>query len=305
MTIFRNSQARFSKSTEFLALSMPNDVFHNPSLQSGPPASTIKESTRQLLMRFAAWSTESRTAHRWPPNSSLLKFTRSKNGKPCRLCWFVENSTIFSWFSGDGVGRKAHNFWRYWSWPAEPELSKNKALEAKFRNSNCFQVLETCVKRCTSHFLPEIGKFRFLNELIKLVSPKYLGAHTPESVRRRVLELMYSWTLFYPKEAKIKEAYEMLKKQGVVKVSARNLWNRYSSFLCCFLWLQNIGKKYLVFSFHKWRISLGGAGSPSAERAPTAETSSVDIARWRKVGFTAKTVAEQESARSPSCESTY
>ncbi|BES97758.1 GAT domain [Nesidiocoris tenuis] len=78
-------------------------------------------------------------------------------------------------------------------------------------------VLETCVKRCTSHFLPEIGKFRFLNELIKLVSPKYLGAHTPESVRRRVLELMYSWTLFYPKEAKIKEAYEMLKKQGVVK----------------------------------------------------------------------------------------
>ncbi|KAF6204354.1 hypothetical protein GE061_002695 [Apolygus lucorum] len=78
-------------------------------------------------------------------------------------------------------------------------------------------VLETCLKRCTNHFLFEVGKFRFLNELIKLVSPKYLGAHTPESVRRRVLELMHSWTLSFPKEIKIKEAYDMLKKQGVVK----------------------------------------------------------------------------------------
>lgn len=78
-------------------------------------------------------------------------------------------------------------------------------------------VLETCMKRCGSIFHSEVGKFRFLNELIKLVSPKFMGAHTPESVRRRVLELMYTWTIQYPREAKIKEAYEMLKKQGVVK----------------------------------------------------------------------------------------
>ncbi|XP_073983713.1 ADP-ribosylation factor-binding protein Gga [Rhodnius prolixus] len=78
-------------------------------------------------------------------------------------------------------------------------------------------VLETCMKRCGSVFHAEVGKFRFLNELIKLVSPKYLGAHTPEPVRRRVLELMYTWTIQYPRESKIKEAYEMLKKQGVVK----------------------------------------------------------------------------------------
>lgn len=69
----------------------------------------------------------------------------------------------------------------------------------------------------------EVGKFRFLNELIKLVSPKYNGAHTPEAVKRRVLELMQSWTVFYPKEFKIKEAYEMLKKQGVVKVSSNQI----------------------------------------------------------------------------------
>lgn len=74
------------------------------------------------------------------------------------------------------------------------------------------------MKRCGSVFHSEVGKFRFLNELIKLVSPKYMGAHTPEPVRRRVLELMYIWTLEYPRESKIKEAYDMLKKQGVVKV---------------------------------------------------------------------------------------
>ncbi|XP_014252444.1 ADP-ribosylation factor-binding protein GGA3 [Cimex lectularius] len=78
-------------------------------------------------------------------------------------------------------------------------------------------LLENCMKRCGSAFHAEIGKFRFLNELIKLVSPKYLGAHTPEPVRRRVLELMYTWTIQYPKESKIKEAYDMLKKQGVIQ----------------------------------------------------------------------------------------
>lgn len=57
---------------------------------------------------------------------------------------------------------------------------------------------------------------RFLNEMIKLVSPKYLGSQTPKPVRDRVLQLMYSWTVDYPRETKIKEAYQMLRKQGVV-----------------------------------------------------------------------------------------
>lgn len=77
-------------------------------------------------------------------------------------------------------------------------------------------VLEACMKRCGSSFHTEVGKFRFLNEMIKLVSPKYLGGQTPKPVRDRVLQLMYSWTVEYPRESKIKEAYQMLRKQGVV-----------------------------------------------------------------------------------------
>ncbi|XP_038263462.1 ADP-ribosylation factor-binding protein GGA1 isoform X2 [Dermochelys coriacea] len=78
-------------------------------------------------------------------------------------------------------------------------------------------VLETCMKNCGKRFHGEVGKFRFLNELIKVVSPKYLGIRTPEKVKLKILELMYSWTLGLPQEVKITEAYQMLKKQGIVK----------------------------------------------------------------------------------------
>lgn len=78
-------------------------------------------------------------------------------------------------------------------------------------------VLDNCMGRCGTHFQSEIGKFRFLNEMIKLVSPKYLGCQTPAIVKQKVLQLLYVWTLDFPKETKIKEAYDMLKKQGVIK----------------------------------------------------------------------------------------
>lgn len=34
------------------------------------------------------------------------------------------------------------------------------------------QVLEACMKNCGRRFHNEVGKFKFLNELIKVVSPK-------------------------------------------------------------------------------------------------------------------------------------
>uniref|UniRef100_A0A8C6WGA9 Golgi-associated, gamma adaptin ear containing, ARF binding protein 1 n=1 Tax=Neogobius melanostomus TaxID=47308 RepID=A0A8C6WGA9_9GOBI len=75
-------------------------------------------------------------------------------------------------------------------------------------------VLETCIKNCGKKFHTEVGKFRFLNELIKVVSPKYLGSRAAEPVKKKVIEIMYSWTIMLPDEAKISEAYHMLKKQG-------------------------------------------------------------------------------------------
>lgn len=78
-------------------------------------------------------------------------------------------------------------------------------------------LLDTCMRRCGQSFHAEVGKFRFLNEMIRIVSPKYLGGKTPIAVRQKVLQLLRTWIKEYPKEAKIKEAYEMLKKQGVIE----------------------------------------------------------------------------------------
>uniref|UniRef100_A0A672GG68 ADP-ribosylation factor-binding protein GGA3-like n=1 Tax=Salarias fasciatus TaxID=181472 RepID=A0A672GG68_SALFA len=79
-------------------------------------------------------------------------------------------------------------------------------------------VLEACMKNCGQRFHNEVGKFKFLNELIKVVSPKYLGDKISEKVKRKVIELLYCWTVSLPDETKISEAYQMLKTQGIVSV---------------------------------------------------------------------------------------
>ncbi|KAM6352518.1 ADP-ribosylation factor-binding protein GGA2 isoform 2-T2 [Alca torda] len=78
-------------------------------------------------------------------------------------------------------------------------------------------VLETCVNNCGERFHHEIAKFRFLNELIKVLSPKYYGTWSSEKVKSRVTEVIFSWTVWFPQEVKIRDAYRMLKKQGIVK----------------------------------------------------------------------------------------
>uniref|UniRef100_UPI0037E8C4CB ADP-ribosylation factor-binding protein GGA2-like n=1 Tax=Semicossyphus pulcher TaxID=241346 RepID=UPI0037E8C4CB len=78
-------------------------------------------------------------------------------------------------------------------------------------------VLEACMNNCGKRFHSEAAKFRFLNELIKVLTPKYFGAWTPQPVKDRVTEVLYGWTLWLKDEPKIQEAYCMLKKQGIVK----------------------------------------------------------------------------------------
>uniref|UniRef100_UPI00398F1973 ADP-ribosylation factor-binding protein GGA1-like n=1 Tax=Pristiophorus japonicus TaxID=55135 RepID=UPI00398F1973 len=78
-------------------------------------------------------------------------------------------------------------------------------------------VLATCMNNCGTRFQNEAGKFRFLNDLIKVLSPKYLGLWSSEQVKTKLIEMLYSWTLWLPNEIKIRDAYQMLKKQGIIK----------------------------------------------------------------------------------------
>uniref|UniRef100_A0AAA9TRM4 Golgi associated, gamma adaptin ear containing, ARF binding protein 1 n=1 Tax=Bos taurus TaxID=9913 RepID=A0AAA9TRM4_BOVIN len=50
---------------------------------------------------------------------------------------------------------------------------------------------------------------------------QYLGSRTSEKVKNKILELLYSWTVGLPEEVKIAEAYQMLKKQGIVKADPK------------------------------------------------------------------------------------
>ena len=43
---------------------------------------------------------------------------------------------------------------------------------------------------------------------------QYFGDRISEKVKNKVIEILYSWTVSLPDEAKIAEAYQMLKKQG-------------------------------------------------------------------------------------------
>lgn len=77
------------------------------------------------------------------------------------------------------------------------------------------------MSKCGAKFHNEVGKFRFLNELIRLVSPQYDGDKTPKKIRDKILDLMLLWTINFPHEKKIKEAYDMLLKRGVKHETAK------------------------------------------------------------------------------------
>ncbi|CAH0389926.1 unnamed protein product [Bemisia tabaci] len=98
-------------------------------------------------------------------------------------------------------------------------ISKVQSLQ-EAESLQALSILDMCMEHCGNSFRAEVGKFKFLNELIKLVSPKYYGFMTPSSVQAEVLSMLESWVHHYPKETKIKEAYEMLRKQGVIKEEA-------------------------------------------------------------------------------------
>lgn len=67
-----------------------------------------------------------------------------------------------------------------------------QALATRIHSQNAreallaLSMLDRCMRRCDVNFHAEVGKFRFLNEMIKLVSPKYLAERTSPEVQTRV-----------------------------------------------------------------------------------------------------------------------
>ncbi|VDO14593.1 unnamed protein product [Rodentolepis nana] len=78
-------------------------------------------------------------------------------------------------------------------------------------------ILDLCVQNCGPNFHRELGKYKFLNEMMKVLLPKHLGLNTPQSVRERCIMLMFVWQRdFGDKYPKLKEAYQALKAQNII-----------------------------------------------------------------------------------------
>jgi len=53
--------------------------------------------------------------------------------------------------------------------------------------------------------------------VVVVVVLQYLGNHMSEKVKRRCTELLFNWSQVLAHEPKIKEAYQMLRRQGIIK----------------------------------------------------------------------------------------
>jgi len=75
-------------------------------------------------------------------------------------------------------------------------------------------------------FRTEAGRYRFLNEIIRILSPKYLGDKTPVAVKERAVKFLEDAAgskrkRWFPSEhSKVQAVYDSLVEGGVIKVCA-------------------------------------------------------------------------------------
>lgn len=78
------------------------------------------------------------------------------------------------------------------------------------------EILKACVESCDPMFRNEIAKYKFLNELIKTLSPKFLGHRTTDNVKRKISTMIRSWLILMPQNTKIRDTYLVLNSQNLL-----------------------------------------------------------------------------------------
>lgn len=68
-----------------------------------------------------------------------------------------------------------------------------------------------------SEIAEEVGKFKFLNNFIRILSNKYQGRQTSENVRNKAIELLFIWKNSLKHLDKVNEVYNLLKQQNVIE----------------------------------------------------------------------------------------
>jgi hypothetical protein len=76
-------------------------------------------------------------------------------------------------------------------------------------------VLETCVKNCGKNFHVLVANKEFIQELVKLIGPKY---DPPTAVQEKVLSLIQIWADTFNTQPDLKgvvEVYQELRNKGI------------------------------------------------------------------------------------------
>ncbi|EPB80827.1 VHS domain protein [Ancylostoma ceylanicum] len=89
-------------------------------------------------------------------------------------------------------------------------------LREYFLCGNFIEAVDQLVRKCGEKVHNRVGKFRFLNQLVKLITPKYLGAQTSPEVKELVIKLLYSWQRSMRHVEKFKEVYDSLREHHLI-----------------------------------------------------------------------------------------
>jgi len=79
-------------------------------------------------------------------------------------------------------------------------------------------IVEFLVREGGASIHKHVSMFKFLNDCIRVLSPKYLGKRTTPKVKSRVTELLFCWAEAMPHYVKLRDAYAMLKRNNIIKM---------------------------------------------------------------------------------------
>lgn len=113
---------------------------------------------------------------------------------------------------------------------AKKELLKGIQSTEEKSAINGIHILKECFEKSGPTFQKEIAKYRFLNELIRMVSKKYLGHETPKQVQDEILAFLNFCSIQYPSYKNFEESYNLLKNEDFQMVLAPQMEARSNIF---------------------------------------------------------------------------
>ncbi|GMT06255.1 hypothetical protein PENTCL1PPCAC_28429, partial [Pristionchus entomophagus] len=79
------------------------------------------------------------------------------------------------------------------------------------------QTIESLAQRCGAKVHTKIGKYRFLNQMVKLISPKHNASTSSDKVREKTVALLFVWQKQMRHIEKFKEVYDNLREHNVIR----------------------------------------------------------------------------------------